>query len=213
MKLDEVKLRDILNSDMKLWENATTVAHESGIGKMLDLPYGIGERVVVFAEVDAASVATFAQTIRGIVNEFKSQSSHSEPSPERVKALEAQADSAVPDGPRSDEGNKAPSMADTASVLAPYIPDAGGTGLADIVSGYARRIEEMEEFVEDALGTIRAMKKSKLAYEAALEILDAPEDPEPKRGSLSREEEEEGVEQVADSTSPPADAGGEVRAS
>jgi len=66
---------DLMNSDMKLWDAATTVDNGKGtLVKSLDLPFGIGEtNVTIEGLTDAGkkrnAVSQFGEYIRGLIKE------------------------------------------------------------------------------------------------------------------------------------------------
>jgi hypothetical protein len=72
--MNEQELREILQSDMKLWDRAETTEEGNTVTKVLDLPYGIGRTEVRLEGLDNGAARRsacegFGSYIRDIVNE------------------------------------------------------------------------------------------------------------------------------------------------
>lgn len=175
--LTELELREIINSDMKLWEEADTSPYELGDGKMglaktLTLPYGIGEQTVVFPSNDLSAVSTYGSTIRSMVDDHRSEEAVA------VTSTRGQdGGSALPDEPQPEH---AVSTAQAVSTLEE--PYEAGAGL-DV------RADGLRRAINDAETKVRRWRKELRALDAALEIMNAPEDDEAECESVYGEEE------------------------
>ena len=73
-ELNEEEVYAIMQSDMKLWESATTLAEGNNITKRLILPFGVGEVAIKFEGVDnglkrRAAAEQWGATIRDIIKD------------------------------------------------------------------------------------------------------------------------------------------------
>ncbi len=86
--LNEVELREIVQSDMKLWEKSDTQVDGTSVTKTLTLPYGIGDFSITFegvhdAKTKRGAVEYWGEAVREAVNDVISD--------EAVEARAAQA--------------------------------------------------------------------------------------------------------------------------
>jgi len=200
MKLTEGELRAIINSDMKLWERASTSPHEKGIAKTFDLPYGIGVRTVVFPEASRGAVEQFGPIVRGWVDEVKGEAAAERGRLERLaKEARAEATGEVSDraaeGVQSESGDTvsegALSTSAEEAVSASIQAVADSTGLSDRRAALVTAIDLLEARIFNDRRSLKSLEKEYRAINAALEIMNAPDDDAEESGDILTEVEVE----------------------
>jgi hypothetical protein len=196
-KFTEAELRDILNSDMKLWERAHAgpVTPEfvkqynlpegtQGIVKEIDCPLVGGKECWVFPADEKQYVEQFGPTVRDVVKEIKDEQeelaarNRLQAEFRAQEALEA-ASAGVEDG--GPEGGTAA----IEPVLSQPVQEAGatpedpaplGASLADRRDALTGAIITLGIQIQELSDTMRKYEKEAHAINAALEIMNAPED-------------------------------------
>ena len=197
--MNEEDLREILQSDFKLWEAASTTLADDvtdRLVKEIDLPYDIGLFSVTFEGVkDATSrrdaVAQFAATVRNEIDNRIGEAA--------VTARAAQRPSRV----GSIYGQLTGIDGDSTSGRSP-LPDAQtvpayGQGSFTISDDPGTRLDELREEYGVCLARATTIKREVKALEAYVAVMQEEED----ASEVQREEEGEVQEQVQDSTKAP----------
>jgi hypothetical protein len=177
-KMNEKELREILQSDMKLWDSAETTEDGNAVTKVLDLPYGIGRTEVRLEGLDNGAARRsacegFGSYIRELVNERIGDEAVT------ARAKQAAAKAGTDTGGVPDERGDDPARQgweDDGG--ATPVPNQKAMASHDVVAftpeGMARRADAVRELVgtyEEHLDALRLELRGITAY---LETLDAP---------------------------------------
>lgn len=171
--MNESELIGILHSDMKLWEKAVTSAHEKGIAKTLELPYGIGETTVVFPEDNLGAVQTYGGMVRGWVKEARGEEALEAKRLERL-AAEAQAEGTVEDAGSAAGTELGDGPGDDQVVAEEAVPPS--TKIISQAEAMASAADDLRRGIAEREHDVRIMRRELKALEAALEVFNAPED-------------------------------------
>lgn len=192
--ISEEKLREIVNSDMKLWEYASVNPHPQGIAKTLILPWGLGERTIVFppaksAQEKVGQVEQFGATIRGWIDEIKraGEEDRAERFAREARATENGPSPGGGAGSSEPAAGGAPQVADQAPVPSPVEVAETGPDFASRANALERAIRDEASYIRDAHDRIKRWNKELTALRAAMEIMDAPEDDAEERGDVQTE--------------------------
>lgn len=173
--MNEQELNSILQSDMALWENASTEPSESGsITKVIDLPYGIGRTEVTLGGMDnaigkRAALSAFGDYIRELIRDRTDD--------EAVEARAKQAAARAKSEDSEDSVQGSPQgVSDTASVQEAveesgeahevYAPES--TGLRETLT--TRRLT-LTEGIKEAEANLAVWRIELRAIEMALDVL------------------------------------------
>jgi hypothetical protein len=195
-KMTDAELLGILNSDMKLWERASGGAltperckelgipeTTQGIVKELQAPM-LGSEVWIFPANEKQYVEQFGPMVRSMIEERKHEAEEraarkrmqaefeaQNPSPEAdTDASGAGSEGGVPASPR-------PLQVAEQAAVPPHAPAAtAGESFADRRDVLTGVYSELEDYIAQAVKNKKQVLKELAAVEAALEIMNAPED-------------------------------------
>ena len=197
--MNEEALREILQSDFKLWEAASTnllAGASNRLVKEIDLPYDIGPFSVTFEGVkDAASrrdaVAEFAATVRNEIDNRIGEAAvtaRAAQRPSRVGSITSELHG--PDGPH-------PFVSE--AMAGPKAIPAYGQGSFTISDDPVTRLDELREEYGVCTARATAIKREIRALEAYVQVMEEEADAQ----EVQREEEGEVQGEVQDSTRTP----------
>lgn len=196
-KFTEAELRDILNSDMKLWERASAGAvtpewakqnnlpeDTQGIIKEIDCPLVGGKEVWVFPANEKQYVEQFGPIVRDVVEDIKREQeelaarNRQQAEFRAQEALEAASNGPEDGGPegRKDAGEPVLSQLGEETVPAFEDPPTSGTDFAGRRDALSGAIVSLTAQIIDMTQRVRKYEKELHAINAALEIMNAPED-------------------------------------
>jgi hypothetical protein len=186
MELTKEEVYAIMQSDMKLWEVASTESDGNDITKRLTLPMGIGEVAIQFTGVDNAIKrraaaeqwgATIREAIRDVIDDdaitarAKQQAALSGSEDELEEVGSTDSGHGDSDEPVSVRGDAAVPSAATEGTVQAHAEHAQGNEGGPGGTDFAARAEWLRGEIEAQTKRLRAHQRELRALEAALSVL------------------------------------------
>lgn len=171
--MDADKLRGILNSDFKLWSEASTAVDEGVVTKTILLPHGIGEFTLVFEGADNAqgrrnAAGIWGKSIRDAVDNAVGEESVS------ARAAQGAARTSTNDG---DDGRRSSTDAHDAAAATILAAEAVST-FGEVTSSYAVACDKLDGYTRrrnEAAKLIKGLDLEIKALQAYMEVMNAQE--------------------------------------
>jgi hypothetical protein len=193
-ELDKAQVLADMQSDMKMWDLATTSVEGTTITKSLTLPWGIGEVTINFegvknAQGKRAAVEMWGSHVRELVKERiddeavtrRAQLQAASRTEEAIEAVGEDNSGRIPEG--SPEGGPA-GPTSSPGIVPEAVPPHAEDGKEFISSGagFAARRSELRGYIQRAESNLARARKELAAIEAALAVMEGSDELE---GELS----------------------------